>query len=77
MHGNTIVTQRGRKTRKFTDILRELDQALDIHHDSGSILGGFHVELTGEDVTECIGGVRGLSEAETLGGPIPARLTPG
>jgi 3-deoxy-7-phosphoheptulonate synthase len=64
MHGNTQVTQSGVKTRSFDDILDELHQALEIHHDLGSILGGVHVELTGEDVTECIGGARGLSEAD-------------
>ncbi len=64
MHGNTLVTQSGVKTRSFDDILDELNQALDIHHGLGSILGGVHVELTGEDVTECIGGARGLSEAD-------------
>ena len=64
MHGNTLVTQSGVKTRSFDDILDELNQALDIHHGLGSILGGVHVELTGEDVTECIGGARGLCEAD-------------
>ncbi len=64
MHGNTLVTQSGVKTRCFDDILDELNQALDIHLALGSILGGVHVELTGEDVTECIGGARGLSESD-------------
>ena len=64
MHGNTLVTQSGVKTRSFDEIFDELNQALDIHHDLGSVLGGVHVELTGEDVTECIGGARGLSEAD-------------
>ena len=64
MHGNTLTTQSGVKTRSFDDILGELHQAFDIHHELGSILGGVHVELTGENVTECIGGARGLSEAD-------------
>jgi 3-deoxy-7-phosphoheptulonate synthase len=64
MHGNTQVTQSGLKTRSFDDILDELHQALEIHQTLGSILGGVHVELTGEDVTECVGGARGLSEAD-------------
>ena len=64
MHGNTLATRSGLKTRCFNDILDELNQALDIHRELGSILGGVHVELTGEDVTECIGGARGLSEAD-------------
>ncbi len=64
MHGNTLVTKTGVKTRSFDDILRELDQAFAIHEASGSVLGGVHFELTGENVTECIGGARGLSEAD-------------
>jgi 3-deoxy-7-phosphoheptulonate synthase len=64
MHGNTIVTKTGVKTRRFEDILSELEQAFSIHHENGSILGGVHFELTGEDVTECTGGARGLTEAD-------------
>jgi len=64
MHGNTITTESGVKTRIFDDILGELEQAFDIHQRSGSILGGVHFELTGENVTECIGGARGLDEAD-------------
>ncbi len=64
MHGNTIVTKNGVKTRRFEDILSELEQAFAIHHACGSILGGVHFELTGEDVTECTGGARGLTEAD-------------
>jgi 3-deoxy-7-phosphoheptulonate synthase len=64
MHGNLIVTRNGVKTRRFEDILSELEQAFALHHAAGSILGGVHFELTGEDVTECIGGARGLTEAD-------------
>jgi 3-deoxy-7-phosphoheptulonate synthase len=64
MHGNTRLTPEGRKTRSFDDILGELDQSFDIHAAMGSRLGGIHVELTGEDVTECVGGARRLSEAD-------------
>jgi 3-deoxy-7-phosphoheptulonate synthase len=64
MHGNTITTESGIKTRSFDDILGELEQAFDIHKRSGSILGGVHFELTGENVTECIGGARGLDETD-------------
>jgi 3-deoxy-7-phosphoheptulonate synthase len=64
MHGNTHRTQSGRKTRDFDDILRELETAFEIHRRLGSILGGVHFELTGENVTECIGGARGLTEAD-------------
>jgi len=64
MHGNTLLTQSGRKTRDFDHILRELDRAFEIHQRLGTILGGVHFELTGENVTECIGGARGLTEAD-------------
>jgi 3-deoxy-7-phosphoheptulonate synthase len=64
MHGNTQSTSSGYKTRKFEDILSELEWAFDIHSSHGSYLGGVHFELTGEDVTECIGGARGLSEVD-------------
>jgi 3-deoxy-7-phosphoheptulonate synthase len=62
MHGNTEKTENGTKTRHFDNILGELEQAFDIHAAEDSHLGGVHFELTGENVTECIGGARGLSE---------------
>lgn len=65
MHGNTHATVDGIKTRDFDDILSELGQAFDIHHQMNSHLGGVHFELTGDNVTECTGGARGLS-AEDL-----------
>ena len=64
MHGNTQTTRGGIKTRKFDDIQSELDQAFRIHEQSGSHLGGVHLELTGEDVTECLGGARDLNEGD-------------
>lgn len=64
MHGNTVTTQTGLKTRSFDCILSELEQAFDIHNRMNSILGGVHFELTGDRVTECTGGARGLSEAD-------------
>lgn len=64
MHGNTETTEEGIKTRHFDTILHELKQALTIHRDMGSHLGGVHFELTGDNVTECIGGARGLAEAD-------------
>ncbi len=64
MHGNTELTADGIKTRRFETILSELEQAFEIHASKGSILGGVHFELTGENVTECVGGARGLSEQE-------------
>ncbi|WP_022834855.1 class II 3-deoxy-7-phosphoheptulonate synthase [Salisaeta longa] len=62
MHGNTERTEGGLKTRRFSNISAELEQTFDIHAAEGSHLGGVHFELTGEDVTECIGGARGLTE---------------
>ncbi len=61
MHGNTQTTARGIKTRSFDDILIELSQSFVILERHGTHLGGIHVELTGENVTECIGGARGLT----------------
>jgi 3-deoxy-7-phosphoheptulonate synthase len=55
------------KTRRFDDIQSELDQAFRIHEQCGSQLGGVHLELTGENVTECLGGGQEISEAD-LGG---------
>jgi len=64
MHGNTETTTGGLKTRRFENIQRELDMAFRVHGELGSYLGGVHVELTGEDVTECTGGARGLTDAD-------------
>ncbi len=64
MHGNTETAGSGYKTRRFENILKELELAFEIHGDAGSNLGGVHFELTGEDVTECTGGARGLTEAD-------------
>jgi 3-deoxy-7-phosphoheptulonate synthase len=62
MHGNTQSTASGIKTRSFDDILLEIERSFAVHRDLGTYLGGIHFELTGEDVTECIGG--GISEAD-------------
>ena len=64
MHGNTENSQSGLKTRRFENILKELELSYQIHRDLGSHLGGVHIELTGEDVTECTGGARGLSDSD-------------
>jgi len=64
MHGNTESTGDGIKTRRFRKIMREMELAFDIHQDNDSILGGVHLELTGENVTECTGGARNLSEED-------------
>ena len=64
MHGNTEAVASGLKTRRFDHILSELQQAFDLHEELGSYLGGVHFELTGEDVTECMGGARGVTEED-------------
>ncbi|MDP3870863.1 class II 3-deoxy-7-phosphoheptulonate synthase [Phenylobacterium sp.] len=64
MHGNTQTAGNGLKTRAFDDIASEVAQSFRIHREGGSHLGGVHLELTGEDVTECIGGARGLTETD-------------
>lgn len=64
MHGNTEKTNNGYKTRRFDNIRAELEQAFEIHAACGSRLGGVHLELTGENVTECIGGARELNEED-------------
>ncbi|MEJ7603713.1 MAG: 3-deoxy-7-phosphoheptulonate synthase class II [Kofleriaceae bacterium] len=64
MHGNTETTPSGIKTRRFDRIISELEQSFELHTRLGSRLGGVHVELTGENVTECVGGARGLVEAD-------------
>ena len=64
MHGNTESTADGTKTRRFDNIVSELEAAFDVHEKMGSYLGGVHLELTGENVTECTGGARGLTDGD-------------
>ncbi len=64
MHGNTFATAEGIKTRRLDDILAELQSAFAIHGELGSALGGAHLELTGDNVTECVGGTSGLQESD-------------
>jgi 3-deoxy-7-phosphoheptulonate synthase len=64
MHGNTESTSGGFKTRRFDNIVSELRSAFRIHREMGSYLGGVHLELTGDNVTECTGGARGLADAD-------------
>jgi 3-deoxy-7-phosphoheptulonate synthase len=64
MHGNTETTAGGIKTRPFDKIVDELEQSFVLHTQVGSRLGGVHIELTGEDVTECTGGARGLTDVD-------------
>ncbi len=62
MHGNTIKSPGGIKTRKFTDILAEVRNFFAIHKEEGTYGGGVHFEMTGQDVTECLGGAQAISE---------------
>jgi 3-deoxy-7-phosphoheptulonate synthase len=64
MHGNTETVASGIKTRRFRNIMSEVEQAFEVHGSLGSRLGGVHLELTGENVTECTGGARDLGETD-------------
>ena len=64
MHGNTETASNGYKTRRFVNIRSELERSFDLHAAAGTRLGGVHLELTGEDVTECTGGARALTDAD-------------
>ena len=64
MHGNTIKSSTGYKTRPFDSVLREVREFFAIHGSEGTIPGGMHFEMTGQDVTECTGGVRAVSEED-------------
>ncbi|MGI9387815.1 MAG: class II 3-deoxy-7-phosphoheptulonate synthase [Methyloligellaceae bacterium] len=62
MHGNTIKSTTGYKTRPFDRILSEVRQVFDVHNAEGSYAGGIHVEMTGQDVTECLGGAHAIDD---------------
>jgi 3-deoxy-7-phosphoheptulonate synthase len=62
MHGNTIKAASGYKTRPFESVLREVREFFAIHKSEGTIPGGVHLEMTGQDVTECTGGLRAVSD---------------
>ncbi|MFZ3582449.1 class II 3-deoxy-7-phosphoheptulonate synthase [Loktanella sp. DJP18] len=64
MHGNTIKSSSGYKTRPFESVLREVREFFDIHNAEGTIPGGVHFEMTGKDVTECTGGVRAVTDED-------------
>lgn len=64
MHGNTFETSLGYKTRAFSQVADELNGFFDVHQELGTWPGGVHIELTGDDVTECVGGVDELAEAD-------------
>ncbi|KIT17794.1 class II 3-deoxy-7-phosphoheptulonate synthase [Jannaschia aquimarina] len=64
MHGNTIKSATGYKTRPFDSVLREVQEFFAIHRSEGTIPGGVHFEMTGQDVTECTGGVRAVTDED-------------
>ena len=64
MHGNTFTTEGGYKTRRFDDVLSELRTFFGVHAQEGTVPGGIHVELTGEDVTECLGGAEDIADLD-------------
>jgi 3-deoxy-7-phosphoheptulonate synthase len=64
MHGNTFEAETGHKTRRFDDVVTEVKGFFAVHEALGTHPGGIHVELTGDDVTECVGGAEGIQEAQ-------------
>jgi 3-deoxy-7-phosphoheptulonate synthase len=64
MHGNTIKAANGYKTRPFDRVLEEVRRFFAIHKAEGTYAGGIHIELTGQNVTECIGGAHAVTEAD-------------
>jgi 3-deoxy-7-phosphoheptulonate synthase len=64
MHGNTVESSNGYKTRHFDQIVDEVLGYFEVHRELGTHPGGLHVELTGEDVTECLGGAQAIVDAD-------------
>ena len=64
MHGNTVTAATGYKTRPFESIVKEVERFFDVHRAEGTYPGGVHIEMTGQNVTECTGGVTNISEAD-------------
>ena len=67
MHGNTIESPSGYKTRHFDDVVEEVTGFFEVHQALGTVPGGLHVELTGENVTECLGGGDEIADADLAG----------
>ena len=64
MHGNTFKAQNGFKTRAFDNIMNEVEKFFQIHKAEGTYAGGLHIEMTGQNVTECTGGAQKISEKD-------------
>ena len=64
MHGNTLVSTTGFKTRPFNNVVKEVKNVFEVHQSEGTYAGGLHIEMTGQNVTECTGGARKISDAD-------------
>jgi 3-deoxy-7-phosphoheptulonate synthase len=64
MHGNTLTSSTGYKTRPFDRVMREVRQFFEVHAAEGTYAGGVHLEMTGQDVTECLGGAQAIGEGD-------------
>ena len=64
MHGNTIKSTTGFKTRPFNNVLKEVKNVFAVHQSEGSYAGGLHIEMTGQNVTECTGGTQKISDQD-------------
>ena len=64
MHGNTIKSSTGYKTRPFDSVLREVQEFFQVHRAEGTVAGGVHFEMTGQDVTECTGGIGEVTDED-------------
>ena len=62
MHGNTLVSTTGFKTRPFNNVVKEVKNVFEVHQSEGSYAGGLHIEMTGQNVTECTGGAKNISD---------------
>ena len=64
MHGNTIKSTTGFKTRPFNSVVSEVKNVFAVHQSEGSYAGGLHIEMTGQNVTECTGGAQKISDTD-------------
>jgi 3-deoxy-7-phosphoheptulonate synthase len=64
MHANTIKSSTGFKTRPFDNVLSEVKNFFKVHQDQGTFAGGLHIEMTGQDVTECTGGAQNITDKD-------------
>ncbi len=74
MHGNTITSVTGYKTRPFDQILKEVRTFFQVHAAEGTYAGGVHLEMTGQNVTECTGGARAISDEDSTTATTPSAI---